>query len=73
MALSGSGLDSVILCLSALKNDFGLELSASARRSFTDVAATLATLIHTPAVRQKTLELSEGPAPISDAVAAPDQ
>lgn len=33
-----------------------------------DVAATLAELVHTPKVRHKILELTEGPTPITDAV-----
>jgi uncharacterized protein YbjT (DUF2867 family) len=71
-----SGLDWVILRPSALKNDPGVgtvslglaQFHTEVRRD--DVAATLAALAHTPSVHRKILELTEGPTPIGEAVAA---
>jgi hypothetical protein len=72
---SQTGLDWVILRPSALKNDPGVgtvslglaQFHTEVRRD--DVAATLAALAHTPDVRRKILELTEGPTPIAEAVA----
>ena len=74
--LSQSDLDWVILRPSALKNEPGTgtinlgvaQIHTEVRRD--DVAATLAELIHTPAVSRKILELTEGSTPISKAVGA---
>ncbi|WP_333973117.1 SDR family oxidoreductase [Alteromonas mediterranea] len=74
--LSQSDLDWVILRPSALKNEPGTgtinlgvaQIHTEVRRD--DVAATLAELIHTPAVIRKILELTEGSTPISKAVGA---
>ena len=65
-----------ILRPSALKNEPGTgtinlgvaQIHTEVRRD--DVAATLAELIHTPAVSRKILELTEGSTPISKAVGA---
>jgi uncharacterized protein YbjT (DUF2867 family) len=72
--LTESDLDWVILRPSALKNTPGTgtislgvaQIHTEVRRD--DVAATLAELIHTPAVSRKILELTEGTTPISKAV-----
>lgn len=74
IALSKSDLDWVILRPSALKNDPGTgtislgvaQIHTEVRRD--DVAATLAELIHTPAVSRKILELTEGSTRIPKAV-----
>ena len=74
--LAHSGLDWVILRPSALKNDAGVgtvslspaEFHTEIRRD--DVAATLAELVHTPAIRRRILEVTEGATPIGEAVAA---
>ncbi|WP_262378794.1 NAD(P)H-binding protein [Luteimonas viscosa] len=76
IALSESNLDWVILRPSALKNDPGVgtvslavaQIHTEVRRD--DVAATLAELVHAPAVSRKILELTEGDTPIAEAVGA---
>lgn len=75
VALSESGLDWIILRPSSLTNETGLgtislgpaQFHTKIRRD--DVAATIAELIHTPALRRKILELTEGTKPIDRAVA----
>jgi uncharacterized protein YbjT (DUF2867 family) len=72
--LSRTELDWVILRPSSLNNDSGVgtislgpaEFHTDIRRD--DVAATIAELIHTPAVRRRILELTEGTMPIERAV-----
>lgn len=76
VALTQSDLDYVILRPSALKNDAGqgkvslgpAQFHMEVRRD--DVAAVLAELVHTPAVRRQILELTEGSTPIAEAVQA---
>ena len=76
VALVQSDLDWVILRSSALKDDPGAgtvslgpaQLHTEIRRD--DVAATLAELAHTPAIRRQILEVTEGPTAIPQAVAA---
>lgn len=75
--LSRSGLDWVILRPSVLKEDPGLgTVNLGAAQLHTeisrdDVAATLAELTHPPPyVGRKVLEVTEGPTPIGQAVAA---
>ena len=75
VTLSESGLDWIILRPSSLTNETGLgtislgpaQFHTKIRRD--DVAATIAELIHTPALRCKILELTEGTKPIERAVA----
>ena len=72
--LSRSELDWIILRPSSLNNKRGVgtvslgpaEFHTDIRRD--DVAATIAELIHTPALRRKILELTEGTMPIERAV-----
>lgn len=74
--LSQSGLDWIILRPSALKDNAGagtINLGVAqihTEVSRDDVAVTLATLLHTPAVSRKILELTEGNVPIPEAVNA---
>lgn len=74
--LSQTDLDWVILRPSALKDDPGTGTVSLGVAGFhtevrrDDVAATVAELVHTPAVRRRILELTEGPTPIGRAVAA---
>ena len=73
--LSRTNLDWVILRPAALTNDAGVGtvslgvagLHTEVRRD--DVAATLVELAHTPSLRRRILELSEGPISIAEAVA----
>jgi len=73
--LSESDLDWVIVRPSALLDERGVgrvnlgvaRIHTEIRRD--DVAQTLVELIHTPAIRRQILEITEGPAPISEAVA----
>jgi len=75
VALVGTDLNWVIVRPCALTNNPGVgrvglglaKIHTEVRRD--DVAATLAELLHTPAVRRKILELTEGPTPIAEAVA----
>jgi uncharacterized protein YbjT (DUF2867 family) len=75
IALSQTDLDWIILRPSTLINDPGVgtvnlgpaEIHTVIRRD--DVAETLAELVHTPAIRRKILELTEGSTPIKRAVA----
>jgi uncharacterized protein YbjT (DUF2867 family) len=72
--LSRTELDWIILRPSSLKNERGVgtvslgpaELHTDIRRD--DVAATIAELIHAPALRRRILELTEGATPIERAV-----
>jgi uncharacterized protein YbjT (DUF2867 family) len=71
-----SGLDWVILRPSALTDDPGMgsvslgpaEIHLDISRD--DVAATITTLLHTPSVRRRILELTAGTTPIASAVTA---
>jgi uncharacterized protein YbjT (DUF2867 family) len=71
-----SGLDWVILRPSSLTNDPGrgsvglsmAELHTEISRD--DVAATIATLLHSPGVRRRILEVTSGVTPIASAVTA---
>ncbi|MFW6695744.1 NAD(P)-binding oxidoreductase [Streptomyces sp. MAR4 CNX-425] len=73
-ALAATDLDWVILRPAALTNDPGTgRVSLAPALIHTqvtrdDVAAVLARLIHTPGIRRRILELTQGPDPISDAV-----
>ena len=72
--LSRTELDWIILRPSSLNNESGVgtislgpaEFHTEIRRD--DVAATIAELIHTPALRRRILELTEGTTPIESAV-----
>jgi uncharacterized protein YbjT (DUF2867 family) len=72
--LSRTELDWIILRPSSLNNERGVgiislglaEFHTEIRRD--DVAATIAELIHTPALRRRILELTEGTTPIERAV-----
>ncbi|MGY8667669.1 NAD(P)H-binding protein [Bradyrhizobium sp. UFLA05-109] len=74
--LSRTELDWVILRPSSLNNETGVgtvslgpaEFHTDIRRD--DVAATIAELVHTPALRRRILELTEGTTPIARAVMA---
>jgi uncharacterized protein YbjT (DUF2867 family) len=76
VALAHSGLDWIILRPAVLKNDPGAgtvtlgpaEIYGEISRD--DVAAVLAEVLRTPDMRRRILELTGGPAPIADAVAA---
>jgi uncharacterized protein YbjT (DUF2867 family) len=73
--LSLSELDWVIIRPSSLNNEPGVGTVSLGPAEFhtnisrDDVAATMAQLIHTPALRRKILELTEGATPIETAVA----
>ena len=73
--LSRTELDWVIIRPSSLNNETGVGTVSLGPAEFhtdisrDDVAATLAQLIHTPALRRKILELTEGATPIETAVA----
>lgn len=72
--LAATDLDWVILRPAALTDGSGTgRISLAPALVHTeitrdDVAATLAGLVHTPQIRHKILELTEGPTPITDAV-----
>ena len=72
--LAATDLDWVILRPAALTDEPGTGRISLAPAlihthiSRDDVAATLAEIVHTPQIRHKILELTEGPAPITDAV-----
>jgi len=73
--LSRTELDWVIIRPSSLNNETGVGTVSLGPAEFhtdisrDDVAATIAQLIHTPALRRKILELTEGATPIETAVA----